>query len=107
MLNVNSIKSFFKAYPSLKPHILLYSNGLAIWHGLPDISYIKIKKTILAERYLGKKVGDNSQKAHLHPLRNVCLQYESYSPETEMWIDGWLDIWGDAINGGLKLKKKH
>ena len=33
---------FFRAYPSLKPHILFYSNGLAIWHGLPDIRHIKI-----------------------------------------------------------------
>ena len=26
----------------LKPHILFYSNGLAIWHGLPDIKQIKV-----------------------------------------------------------------
>ena len=32
---------FFMAYTSLKPHILLYSNGPAIWHGLPDIRHIK------------------------------------------------------------------
>ena len=32
----------FKAYPSLKPHILFYSNSLAIWHGFRDITYIKV-----------------------------------------------------------------
>ena len=31
-------------YPFLKLHILLYSNDLAIWHGLPNISNIKINK---------------------------------------------------------------
>ena len=29
-------------YPSLKLHILFYSNDLAIWHGLPDIRHIKV-----------------------------------------------------------------
>ena len=33
---------FFRAYRSLKPHILLYSNGLAIWHRFPDITHIKV-----------------------------------------------------------------
>ena len=28
----------FRAYPSLKPHILFYSKDLAIWHGFPDIT---------------------------------------------------------------------
>ena len=27
---------------SIKEHFLFYSNGLAIWHGLPDIWYIKV-----------------------------------------------------------------
>ena len=26
------------AYPSLKPHISFYSNGLGIWHSFPDIT---------------------------------------------------------------------
>ena len=26
---------------TLKPHILFYSNGLAIWHGFRDITHIK------------------------------------------------------------------
>ena len=43
--------SFFRAYPYLKPHIVFYSNDLAIWHGLPDISNNKINKVILAGRY--------------------------------------------------------
>ena len=30
----------FKAYRSLKGHILLYDNGLAIWHGYSDITHI-------------------------------------------------------------------
>ena len=31
---------FQAIYPYLKPHILFYSNGLAIWHSLPDITHI-------------------------------------------------------------------
>ena len=30
------------AYPHLKPHILFYSNGLAIWYDFPDITHIKV-----------------------------------------------------------------
>ena len=33
---------FFRAYLCLKPHILFYCNGLAIWHGLPDIEHNKV-----------------------------------------------------------------
>ena len=29
--------------PCLKPHILFHSNGLAIWHGFPDIRHNKDK----------------------------------------------------------------
>ena len=32
---------FFRVYPSLKPHILFYSDGLAIWHCFPDITHIQ------------------------------------------------------------------
>ena len=32
ILNLNELK-FFKPYLFLKPHILFYGNGLAIWHG--------------------------------------------------------------------------
>ena len=28
---------YIHVYPYLKPHILFYSYGLAIWHGLPDM----------------------------------------------------------------------
>ena len=28
-------------FPYLELHILLYSNGLAIWSGFPDITHIK------------------------------------------------------------------
>ena len=39
----NSIKvTVFRVYPSLKPHILFYSNGLDIWHCLPDIRHIQV-----------------------------------------------------------------
>ena len=30
------------AYPYLKPHILFDSNGLAIWLGFSDITYIEV-----------------------------------------------------------------
>ena len=35
--------TFFKEYPFLKPHILFYSNGLAIWHNLPDTTHTEGK----------------------------------------------------------------
>ena len=34
--------TFFRAYPSLKPHTLFHSNGLTIWQGLPNIRHIKV-----------------------------------------------------------------
>ena len=34
--------NFFRVYSYLKPHILLYSNGQAIWHGLADIKHVKV-----------------------------------------------------------------
>ena len=30
----------FQGISQLKSHILLYGDGLAIWHGLPDIRHI-------------------------------------------------------------------
>ena len=51
--------TFLCVYLSLKLHILFYINGLAIWHGLSD---------------------NEPQKAHLHPLRDVCVQYEMDPP---------------------------
>ena len=43
--------TFFRSHISLKPQILSYSisSRLAIWHGLPDISDIKVNKAILVE----------------------------------------------------------
>ena len=45
-IKVNNLKMiefrFFKAYSSVKQHILIYSNGPGIWHGLPDIRHIKV-----------------------------------------------------------------
>ena len=40
--------NFFGAYHSLKPHILFYSNGLAILHGFPDITHVKVNNSKLA-----------------------------------------------------------
>ena len=31
-----------KPYPSLKPHLLFYSDSPAVWHCLPDIRHIKV-----------------------------------------------------------------
>ena len=42
ILNLIEVK-IFRAYPSLKTHILFYSNGLAIWHDFPDITQISLK----------------------------------------------------------------
>ena len=39
ILNLIKLK-FFMVYPYLKLHILVDSNGLAIWSGSPDISHI-------------------------------------------------------------------
>ena len=40
---LNLIKSIFlKMHPHLKSHILFYSNGLAILHGLPNIGHVKV-----------------------------------------------------------------
>ena len=41
ILNLIDLK-LFRVYPSLKLHILFYSNGLDFWHGLPDIRLIKV-----------------------------------------------------------------
>ena len=40
---LNLIESkFFKMHPHLESHILFYSNGLAIWHGLPNNGHVKV-----------------------------------------------------------------
>ena len=41
LLNLIKLR-FFRSYPSLKPHILFYSNGLDKWHGFPDITHINV-----------------------------------------------------------------
>ena len=40
ILNLIELK-FLRVHPSMKSHILLYSNSLAIWHGFPDITHIR------------------------------------------------------------------
>ena len=42
ILNLLELK-FLRVYPYLKPHILFYSNGLAICYGLSDITHIEVK----------------------------------------------------------------
>ena len=41
ILNWIELNFLGHVYPSLKPHILYHSNGLAIWHGFPDNKHIK------------------------------------------------------------------
>ena len=41
ILNFNKM-TFFRAHQSLEPHILSFSNGLAILHGFPDIMHNKV-----------------------------------------------------------------
>ena len=49
------VEIFQAIYPSLKQHILFYSNGLAIWHGLPDIRHIiKVKYGRWSAIYAGQ-----------------------------------------------------
>ena len=61
ILNLIKLK-FFRAYPSLKPHVSHYRNGLAIRHSFPDIKKIiadsliraisKIDMVQILERYI-------------------------------------------------------
>ena len=39
---------FFKMHPLLKFHILFYSNGLAIQHGLPNNGHVKVNNGLKA-----------------------------------------------------------
>ena len=32
----------FSVHPPLRTHILFYSNGLAIYHGLPNICHVEV-----------------------------------------------------------------
>ena len=41
ILNLNK-STFFKVHPHLKSHISFYSNGLAIWHGLPNNGHVQV-----------------------------------------------------------------
>ena len=54
--------TFFRAYPYLKPHTLLNSNGLANWHGFPDITQIN--------------VNDGCKSVILKFFMDVCVQCE-------------------------------
>ena len=39
---VCDLVELFRAYPYVKPSILFYSIGPAIWHGLSDIRHIEV-----------------------------------------------------------------
>ena len=106
ILNLLEFK-FLRAYHSLKPHILFYSNGLAIWQSLPDIRNIKIIKAILAERFKQDKGHNgNRQKAYLHPVcfQNL-LQKRKYG-QTDGWTYRYL---GRRQNpwAGIKNSKSY
>ena len=45
IFNLNKLV-FFRSYLSIKQHILFYSNGQAIWHGLTDIRYSKFNRRL-------------------------------------------------------------
>ena len=79
LANLNLIElKFFRAYPYLKQHILFFINNLAIWLGLSDITIIKVNygRTIVSHLSTGRSNFRKPQKAHLHPLRDVCVQNE-------------------------------
>ena len=57
--------------PLPEMHILFYSNGLDIWHGLPDISNITVNKAILAER-CGPKVITTKRRVYTRWGMYVC-----------------------------------
>ena len=42
ILRIWELGEFFRAYSSLKQHILFYSNGPSLWHGFSDIEHIKV-----------------------------------------------------------------
>ena len=66
-----AILNFIKvAYPNQKQHILFYSNTLAIWHS--------IWLFCLRDAEVRKVKGYHPQKAHQHPLRDVCVQYNFF-----------------------------
>ena len=46
---------FFRAYPSLKPNLLFYSNSPAICHGFPDITHIKVNNFAKGGKMLNNK----------------------------------------------------
>ena len=64
--------TFFREYPSLKHHILFYSNGLAtcIWHSFPDISHNKINNGL---KLAILNLIDETTKGC------VCVQYQRHS----------------------------
>ena len=86
----------------------LYNSGFAIkvkWHQ-------KNEQERWRWRYQldnGLKVkGHNPQKAHLHPLRDVCMQYENY-PTNALRDIVWKPTYHSPsikVNNGLKIEGK-
>ena len=79
-----------RAYPYLKLHILFHSNGLAIWHGFPDIRHIKVNYGLWSANRIGK-ISKNPKGTSTPPKGCVCKKLEksrlglqSSAPETKM-----------------------
>ena len=46
LVNEDHKSAILGEYPSLKPHILFCSNGLAIWHSFPDFIHIDVNNNL-------------------------------------------------------------
>ena len=68
----------FRAYPSLKPHILFSSNGLAIWHGFPDITHLK-------------NIAADSRRDLLISKRVPIFELIRALGEMDIWYQLWSD----------------
>ena len=70
----------------MKPHILIYSNGLAIWHSFHDITHIKVNNCL-------KSI-----------ILNLIVIFQGISlPETTQSFCFLLNVWVCHISGLLKL----
>ena len=72
--------TFFMVNPYLELHILLYSNGLAIWSGFPDITHIK-------------KIIGHFGRHDLVSVR-ILLNFELIRANSE--IDIWYKFWSET-----------
>ena len=84
------------AYPSLKVHILFYSDGLAIWHSCADIGILKSinnerKSTTL--NFIESKFSGN-----IPPKQYILF----YTNDLAIW-HSFPDILHTKVNNGSKL----